>query len=190
VRVAQANRAAAILGADRVFLPGQDRFIADTSELRVAVARLIRAHRPRLVFATADASIHPDHAAVGSLVSAAAFYARLDHWERVPGGAALADGQPWAIERLFFPHCKMEPAWGRDYGFAVDVSATYERKRAALAEYGSIFNVETGDRLLTLYEAEDAYVGRQFGLAYAEAFKSHSPLLVESPTVFLPGLHG
>jgi hypothetical protein len=46
-----------------------------------------------------------------------------------------------------------------------------------------------GDRLLTLYDAEDAYIGRLFGEAYAEAFKSHSPLIVESPTVFLPGLH-
>jgi N-acetylglucosamine malate deacetylase 1 len=73
---------------------------------------------------------------------------------------------------------------------AVNVSATYARKQAALAEYGSIFNVEGGDRLLTLYEAEDAYVGRLFNVAYAEAFKSHSPLLVGSPTVFLPGLHG
>ena len=72
----------------------------------------------------------------------------------------------------------------------MDVSATYARKRAALAEYGSIFKVDGDDRLLTLYEAEDAYIGRLFDVAYAEAFKSHSPLLVASPTVFLPGLHG
>lgn len=190
VRAEQARHAAAHLGVDRLFLDAQDRFIADTPALRLAVARLIREHQPRLVFATTDACIHPDHAAVGSLVSAAVFYARLDHWDRVPDGAALATSQPWAIERLFFPHCKMEPPWGRDFAFAVDVSATYGRKRAALAEYGSIFNVEGGDRLLTLYEAEDAYIGRLFNVAYAEAFKSHSPLLVASPMVFLPGLHG
>lgn len=190
VRAEQARRAAAHLGVDRLFLGGQDRFITDTLELRLAVAQVIRKHQSRLVFATTDACIHPDHAAVGSLVSAAVFYARLDHWERVPGGTMLADSQPWAIDRLFFPHCKMEPPWGRDFAFAVDVSATYARKRAALAEYGSIFHVENGDRLLTLYEAEDAYIGRLFNVAYAEAFKSHSPLLVASPTVFLPGMHG
>ena len=189
-RAEQARRAAAHLGVDRLFLDAQDRFIADTPALRLAVARLIREHQPRLVFATTDASIHPDHAAVASLVSAAIFYARLDHWDRVPGGAALAASRPWAIERLFFPHCKMEPPWGRDFAFAVDVSATYARKRVALAEYGSIFNVEGGDRLLTLYDAEDAYVGRLFNVAYAEAFKSHSPLLVASPMAFLPGMHG
>jgi hypothetical protein len=45
-------------------------------------------------------------------------------------------------------------------------------------------------RLLTLYDAEGAYIGRLFNVAYAKAFKSHSPLLVASPTVFLPGMHG
>ena len=188
-RVAQAQRAAAILGADRVFLDGQDRLLTDTLSLRLQVAALIREHRPRLVFGTTDACVHPDHAAVGPLLSAAVFYGRLDHWQRVPGGELLADTAPWNVERLFFPHCKMEPPWGRDFAFAVDVSATYERKRAALAEYGSIFRVEEGDRLLTLYEAEDAYMGRLFGVAYAETFKSQSPLLVTSPTVFLPALH-
>lgn len=190
VRVEQARRAAAHLGADRLFLNKQDRFIADTPDLRLELAQLIRLHRPRLVFATTDASIHPDHAVVGGVVSAAAFYARLDHWERVPGGTILAESEPWAIDRLFFPHCKMEPPWGRDFAFAVDVSATYARKKAALQEYGSIFDVAGSDRLLTLYEAEDAYIGRLFAVAYAEAFKSHSPLLVSSPTVFLPALHG
>jgi LmbE family N-acetylglucosaminyl deacetylase len=188
-RVAQARRAAAILGVERLFLDGQDRLLADTLPLRLEVARLIRTHRPRLVFGTTDACVHPDHAAVGPLLSAAVFYARLDHWQRVPGGELLADSAPWNVERLFFPHCKMEPAWGRDFAFAVDVSATYAQKRAAINEYGSIFRVEEGDRLLTLYEAEDAYIGRLFGVAYAEAFKSQSPLLVASPTVFLPALH-
>jgi len=189
VRVAQAMRAAAILGVERVFLGGQDRLLADTQAVRLEVARLIRLHRPRLVFGTTNATIHPDHAVAGPLLSAAVFLARLDHWARVPGGELLTGTEPWNVERLFFPHCKMEPPWGNDLAFAVDVSATYDRKRAAINEYGSIFRVEEGDRLLTFYEAEDAYFGRLFGVAYAEAFKSHSPLLVESPTVFLPGLH-
>ena len=116
------------------------------------------------------------------------FYARLQHWERVPGGNALADTAPWVVSRLFFPHCKMEPAWG-EFAFAVDVSDTYAVKQRALAEYKSLFRVDEGDQLLELYEAEDLHMGRLFGVAYAEAFKSHSPLLVQDPAVFLPGLH-
>lgn len=189
VRREQALRAAHILGADRVILDQQDRFITDNLPTRLTLARLVRAHRPQMVFATTDACVHPDHASVEALVTAAVFYARLKNWDRVPGGEALSGTEPWEIKRLFFPHCKMEPAWG-DFAFAVDVSETYTWKKQALAEYKSIFQVEQGDQLLELYEAEDAHMGRLFGLAYAEVFKSQSPLLVQDPTVFLPALHG
>lgn len=190
VRVEQAHKAATILGADRLILDGQDRFIQDTIPLRLELAQLVRQHQPRWVFGTAEACIHPDHAAVEPLVTAAVFYARLKQWQRVPGGEKLAGSDPWEIERLFFPHCKMEPAWGDSFSFAVDVSDTYERKKEALAVYQSIFTVEEGDRLLSLYEAEDVHMGRIFGVAYAEVFKAHSPLLVDDLTLFKPGLHG
>jgi LmbE family N-acetylglucosaminyl deacetylase len=182
IRRQQAQRAAALLGADRLILDEQDRLIQDSIPLRLRLARW--------VFGTAKACIHPDHVAVEPLVTAAVFYARLRNWDQVPGGEVLADTEPWCVGRLFFPHCKMEPAWGRDFAFAVDVSATYARKKRALAEYRSVFTVETGDRLLELYEAEDMYMGRLFGVTYAEAFKAHSPLLVDDLTVFKPGLHG
>jgi LmbE family N-acetylglucosaminyl deacetylase len=189
VRVQQAQRAAKILGADRLILHEQDRLIQDTIPLRLELARLIRQHQPRWVFGTAEACVHPDHAAVGPLVTAAVFYARLGNWDQVPGGEVLAGTDPWVVERLFFPHCKMEPAWGASFDFAVDVSETYRRKQQALAEYRSIFEVEEGDQLLELYEAEDTHMGRLFGVAYAEIFKAHSPLLVDDLTVFKPGLH-
>ena len=188
-RRVQALNAAKILGADRVFLDRQDRFIVDDIPTRLAVAGLIRQHRPHMVFGTTGACIHPDHMAVTPLVTAAVFYARLKNWDRVPGGEVLANTEPWEIQRLFFPHCKMEPAWG-DFAFAVDVSDTYALKKKALAEYSSIFTVQAGDQLLELYEAEDAHMGRMFGIAHAEVFKSHSPLLVGDPTVFLAGMHG
>ncbi len=190
VRTQQAMHAAHILGADRILLDEQDRLIQDTIALRLKLARLIRLYRPRIVFGTAEATVHPDHTAVQPLVTAAVFYARLQNWGQVPGGELLADSTPWVVERLFFPHCKMEPLWGKDIDFAVDVSATYERKKRALAEYQSIFHVETGDQLLELYEAEDQHMGHYFGVRHAETFKAQSPLLVSDPTVFLPGLHG
>jgi len=190
VRVQQARQAAKILGADRLILNEQDRLIQDTIPLRLELARLIRQHRPRWVFGTAEACVHPDHAAVEPLVTAAVFYARLENWERVPGGETLAHSQPCVVERLFFPHCKMEPAWGGSFDFAVDVSQTYARKKEAMAQYRSIFEVDEGDQLLSLYEAEDMHMGRLFGVAYAEVFKAHSPLLVDDLTLFKPGLHG
>ncbi len=188
VRREQAMRAARILGADRLILDLQDRLIHDNIETRLKVARLIREHRPRWVFGTAEACVHPDHAAMEPIVTAAVFYARLERWDRVPGGELLADTEPWVIDRLFFPHCKMEPAWS-DFDFAVDVSETYAIKQEALAQYRSIFKAE-GDELLALYEAEDLYMGRLIGTRYAEVFKSRAPLVVEDPTVFLAAPHG
>jgi LmbE family N-acetylglucosaminyl deacetylase len=188
VRAAQAAEAARILGVDRLNLGLTDRLLADTQDVRLEVARLIRVHRPRWVYGIGEACIHPDHAAAVGLTRAAVFLARLGQWDRVAGGERLADQEPWAVERLFFPHCKMEPPWS-EFAFAVDVSDVYERKRRALAAYGSIFRPD-GDRLLALYEAEDQYFGRLLGVGYAEIFRSASPLLVDDPTAFAPGIHG
>lgn len=188
VRARQAAEAARILGAERLSLGLQDRLLADAQGVRLAVARLIREHRPRWIYGIGDACVHPDHAAAVGLTRAAVFLARLGQWERVPGGEALADQRPWAVDRLFFPHCKMEPPWA-EFAFAVDVSAVYERKRRALAAYQSIFQAE-GDRLLALYEAEDQFYGRMLGVTYAEIFRSAAPLLVDDPTLFRPAIHG
>jgi len=186
-RAEQAAAAAAILGVERVSLAMQDRLVADSIPARLEVARLIREHRPRWVFGTGEACVHPDHAAAATIVRAGVFFARLENWDRVPGGELLAGHAPWKIDRLFFPHCKMEPGWS-DAAFAVDVSDVYDRKRRALAVYGSIFTANDG--LLGLYEAEDQYFGRLTGVAYAEIFKAASLLLVDDPTVFLPAIHG
>jgi LmbE family N-acetylglucosaminyl deacetylase len=187
-RRCQAEHAAAILGVERIVLDFQDRLIQDTPATRLAVAEVIRRRRPRLVFGTTAATVHPDHAAMEPITRAAVFYARLRHWARVPGGELLGATEPWVVDRLFFPHCKLEPAWG-EFAFAVDVSGVYALKQRALAEYRSIFTVDEGDRLLQLYEAEDAHMGRLVGVAYAEIFRAHSPLAVADPTVFLPGVH-
>jgi N-acetylglucosamine malate deacetylase 1 len=187
-RAQQADEAARILGVERLSLDLQDRLLTDAMETRLRVARLIREHRPSFVYGTGEACVHPDHAAAVGLTRAAVFLARLGQWERVPGGNLLAEQEPWIVERLFFPHCKMEPPWG-EFAFAVDVSSVYDRKRQALAVYQSIFQAQ-GDRLLALYEAEDQYYGRMLGVAYAEIYRSAASLLVEDPTVFLPAIHG
>jgi LmbE family N-acetylglucosaminyl deacetylase len=155
VRAEQAHAAAHILGVDRCTLRLRDRLLQDTAEVRLEVARIIRLHRPHWVYSTGEACVHPDHAATVGLVRAAEFLARLGQWDRVPGGISLAEQEPWIVQRLFFPHCKMEPPW-LDFAFAVDVSAVYDRKRQALAAYTSIFAADE-DHLLALYEAEDQF---------------------------------
>ncbi len=187
-RARQAAEAARILGVDRITLHHQDRMLVDDAADRLEVAALIREHRPHTVYGIGEACVHPDHVAAASIVRAATFLARLRKWDQVPGGEALVATEAWAVPRLFFPHCKMEAPWS-EFAFAIDVSDTYELKRAALAVYTSIFD-PTDDRLLALYESEDRYFGRMLGVAYAEIFRSASPILLDDPGVIRPGVHG
>lgn len=132
-------KAAEILGVERKTLSLQDRLISDTIEARLQVARLLREHRPQMVFATAGAGVHPDHKALTEIVTNGVFYARLPKWDEIAGGEALRDTEPHEIQRLFFGHCRMEPAWDR-FDFAVDVSDVYDLKTAALRVYESVFS--------------------------------------------------
>jgi LmbE family N-acetylglucosaminyl deacetylase len=187
-RHGQARKAAEILGVDRATLTLQDRLIRDSAEARIEVAKIIRQFQPRMVFATSGAGVHPDHRALTDIVVNGVFYARLPKWEEVPGGESLRETAPHEIERLFFGHCRMEPAWDR-FDFAIDVTEVYDQKLASLRAYESVFS---GDQatLLDKYNAEDRYVGSLVGVRYAEAFRSRSPLLVESPEVFAAARFG
>jgi LmbE family N-acetylglucosaminyl deacetylase len=187
-RQAQAARAAAILGVQRTTLMLQDRLIRDTVDARLQVARLLRIHRPTTVFTTAGAGVHPDHAAVTDIVVNGVFYARLPKWQEVTGGQALDGTVPHEVERLFFGHCRMEPAW-TGFDFAVDVSGTYAQKMAAVTAYESVFSGDQAS-LIDKYSAEDRYIGSLVGVQYAESFKARSPLLVDTPEVFLRSRFG
>lgn len=188
VRGEQAARAATLLGVERTSLALRDRMIQDSIDARLSVARLIRVHRPRLVFTTSGAGVHPDHAAVTDIVVNGVFYARLPKWDQMAGGDLLAGTEPHEIDRLFFGHCRMEPPWS-GFDFAVDVTSAYAVKMAAVTAYEAVFS---GDQatLVDKYAAEDRYVGSLVGVQYAEAFKARSPLLVTTPDVFIKARFG
>jgi LmbE family N-acetylglucosaminyl deacetylase len=182
-RQAQAGDAAQILGVKRLTLNFHDRLITDTLEARLAIARLIRIHRPRYVFTTKGSGVHPDHRAVTEIVTNGVFYARLPKWDEVKRAESTLEGtEPHEIERLFFARCRMEPAW-HSFDFAVDISDWHERKRAAIAAYTSVFEGDQA-RLVERYAAEDQYYGSLLGVRYAEPFQARGPLLVSDPTAF------
>jgi N-acetylglucosamine malate deacetylase 1 len=182
IRRENAARAAGILGVDRLILDERDRLLQDSVALRLTVARLIRTHRPSLVFGTQGDGVHPDHSALTDIVVNGVFYARLPNWERVDGGELLAGTDSHQIDRLFFARCRMERAWTH-FDFAVDVSNVYEQKLAAIASYESVFQGEQAS-LVERYRAEDQYVGSLVGVRFAEPFKARTPLLVDTPMAF------
>ena len=183
VRRENAVRAAEILGVERLILGEHDRLLQDSVVSRLTVARLIREHRPRLVFGTQGDGVHPDHRALTDIVVGGVFYARLPNWERVEGGEFLSGTDPHEIDRLFFSRCRMERAWSH-FDFAVDVSDVYTQKLEAIRAYESVFQGDQAS-LVERYRAEDQYVGSLVGAPFAEPFKARSPLLVDSPMTFL-----
>jgi N-acetylglucosamine malate deacetylase 1 len=189
-RAEQAAAAARVLGAQRVCVGLPDRGLDDSIESRVRIADLVRRHRPSIVFTTLGSGVHPDHKNVTDAVVNGVFYARLPNWEavKIDGVASLAETPPHEVSRLFFGHCRMEPAWDR-FDFAVDVSSVYDRKLEAVRLFDSVFS---GDHaaLLDKYSAEDRYIGSLIGVRFAEQFRSRMPLVVDLPTVFQPARFG
>jgi LmbE family N-acetylglucosaminyl deacetylase len=178
-----AARAAEILGVERLILGERDRLLRDSVASRLTVARLIREHRPGLVFGTQGDGVHPDHRALTDIVIGGAFYARLPNWDRVDGGEILSGTEPHEIDRLFFARCRMERPWTH-FDFAVDVSGVYPKKLDSIRSYESVFQGDQAS-LVERYRAEDQYVGSLLGVQFAEPFKARTPLLVDSPATFL-----
>jgi N-acetylglucosamine malate deacetylase 1 len=138
VRLAEARRAADALGmALRVTLELPNRRLFDTFEARVALAKLLRRHRPRLVLGLGNKTplASPDHYQAMLITEAAVFYAKLSKWD------AHFDGLPvYVVPRFlyyFLAHRTLAPV--PSDGLVVDIGLTLEKKMAALACYESQF---------------------------------------------------
>jgi len=174
-RIAEAERARAVLGARwRENLGWTDRRIGkDAGHLGEAIA-FIRRHQPRTVAIPYWADRHPDHGAASELLREAVFTAGLRRYE---------PAQPaWKVDWIcyYFINDDAEPS------FVVDVSAEYERKRAALDCHASQFQRAApgaaATRLNTplfrqLAESRDAQFGALASVRWAEGFVVRDPLV-------------
>jgi bacillithiol biosynthesis deacetylase BshB1 len=174
VRVKEAAHAAQVLGAAwRVNLDWPDGGITgEPTQLRAAVD-LIRRARPRVIAIPYWTDRHPDHVAACDALRRAIFKSGLRRFETT---------QPhWRPDWVchYFINDSSTPS------FVVDVSAHYERKRAALACYRSQFeggadSVQTRLNAPTfrqLLESRDAQFGALAGVAFAEGFVVCEPIV-------------
>lgn len=137
VRLAEARRAAEILGVTRTTLDLPNRRLFDSFEARVALAKEIRRYRPRLVIGlggkTPTAS--PDHYQASLIIEAGVFYAKLTKWDDYFDGLA-----PYIVpQRLecFLMFNLMTIA--HPGAFVVDIGDTLQKKIDALACYQTQF---------------------------------------------------
>jgi N-acetylglucosamine malate deacetylase 1 len=190
-RAAEAAEAARILGARfRVNLDLGDGDLRTDRTAQLLVVEAVRRARPRLVLAPWTVDRHPDHERAGRLVAEAAWYAGL---------AKLETGLPaYRPDQVVFyaAYALLQPA------FLVDVTATFETKRAALRAYRSQFHdpsapssgaPETYVSSKSFWDGVEARAcayGRIANVAYAEGFLSKAPPTLADPAGAFAGYEG
>ncbi|MGH8909481.1 MAG: PIG-L deacetylase family protein [Egibacteraceae bacterium] len=166
-RMEEQRAACVALGVGEVeFLGYRDGYLTPSIEARRAVAAAIRRHRPEAVM-TLNPDLrwsswgyinHPDHRAVGDLVLHSinpAASTRL--WDLTLIDEGL---EPWDVAEL----------WLMSFGEGperVDVTATFDRKLAALRAHASQLNGWDPEARMRDFGAQ---VGKEVGVELAEAF--------------------
>ncbi len=173
-REREMRAAARKLGGEIEILSFHDCQIFDSYEARVQLAEVVRAYRPKIVFAPyhtnpsyhKDGGAHPDHTATGTIVRSALRYARFS-------GLKELRGVPWNAEHLIY---YMVPRT-RTPTLINDVSDSMEEWESIARCHESQMNLRDGRVLDALRKFRESW-GIMIGVAYAEGF------IMEEPVVF------
>jgi LmbE family N-acetylglucosaminyl deacetylase len=171
-RVKEADQAAKILGvAVRVSLNLPNRRLFDGFEERVALARIFRQYRPRVILGFGGKTIlaSPDHYQAMLITDAAVFYSRLSKWDEYFDGL-----QPHTItNQLSFPIALHRLDMPESSGYIVaDIGETLDRKLQAIQAYASQFP-PAKSRLFQTVEMMNRYFGLTAGFEAGELFMNY-----------------
>ena len=180
-REAEAEEARQVLGAAwRTNLRWPDGGIVGSDAQIADVVRLLRQCRPKTDALPYWDDRHPDHRAASDVLRRAVFRGGLRRFE--VEGANVPSWKPDWVCYYFIND-------SAPVSFAVDVSAHYPQKRAALACHRSQFAPAgsspidtrlTSPRFQQLIESRDAHLGALTGVAFAEGLVLKEPLLRDS----------
>lgn len=178
LRAKEAAEATGILGLSvRSNLQLPDRGLHNDAGYVLLIAREIRKHRPRVVFAPYANDRHPDHGAASRLVDEAVFNAKLRRYD--------TDTDAFTVERMYyyFINDTVQP------DVLVDATDDYKFKTAALRAYRSQFTPPDGSGTyvatplnqgyLERVEARDRLLGLSASCMYAEGFMCKQPYQVQ-----------
>lgn len=186
-RAAEARAAAELLGVharENLNFPDAGVMSEDAGQQRAVVA-CIRRLRPDVVLVPSADDPHPDHASGGTLIERALYLAGVSGFA-APGGEAA--WRPSAALR--YPgRREVRP------DVVVDVTATFEHRRAAIDAHASQFQRRTGGAdtplnapdFLDALEGRARVAGQRVGARYGEAFELLSPIALEDLSVFAGG---
>ncbi|MGB7921610.1 MAG: bacillithiol biosynthesis deacetylase BshB1 [Pyrinomonadaceae bacterium] len=185
VRAAEALEAARLMRLDlRLNLEQPDGHVWLTEEARRAMVRVIRAHKPKLIFTSHWDDPHPDHANTSRIVREAARLASMRRYDEEAGQLAVrVPALAHAVySRLVVP------------SFIVDVSDFLQEKMQAIRAHASQFYRPDADEpetrisdknFLNQIEWRMRYYGSLIGATAGEAFYIREALNVDDPLALL-----
>jgi bacillithiol biosynthesis deacetylase BshB1 len=193
-RAHEAEEAARILGVGwRQALTLPDGAIENTLDNRVAVVRVLRQLRPRVVILPYWQARHPDHAVTGTLGYDACFLSGLKKIDTgVPTDRSLSVGWDTGAE----PHRPFKIVYASLYAdvrpsFVIDITPFIEQRHQALMAYRSQYaNQSAGSGLFVPEEeirertfAEARHYGLLAGVRYGEPFVQKEVGLIDDLTL-------
>ena len=172
VRFAEATRAAEILGATcRINLNMPNRRLFDSFENRVALAKVFRRYRPKVVIGFGGKTVlaSPDHYQAMLITDAAVFYSRLTKWDE------YFDGLPThtIVNQLSFPIALHGLDLPESSGYIVaDIGSTLELKLEAIRAYRTQFPASKAG-IFRAVESMNRYQGLTAGFEAGEVFMTY-----------------
>lgn len=165
IRKAEATAAAAVIGADFIWMNYPDEFLFSTEHTRLDFLNIVRQSRPDVILTHAPSDYHPDHRATGQII-----------WDiRVMTTVPNIKTQAPPCEKIpEIYYC--DTIAGIDFvpQHYVDVSAQFELKKQMLACHKSQ-SLWLEDQYKMSYLEFIEYIGRyrglQCGARYAECFQ-------------------
>src|SRR5580658_2323650 len=179
IRRREAAAAARLLGvAHRENLRLPDAHLELRMDYKLAIARRIRALRPRTVILPYWEGRHPDHYTASRLGYEGCFLAGLKRLD-IPGEAF----RPFKVLYSTTYDRTVRPS------FVVDISGEFSRRTRAILAYGSQFRPKGGERRSKVYIPLDRlmhevhlvarFYGELVGVEYAEPFLTKEVMQVE-----------
>ncbi len=167
VRLAEAREAARILGVHaRETLTLPNRCLFDSFPARVALARIFRLWRPKIVLGIADKTpmASPDHWQAMQITDAAVFYSRLTKWDDEFAGLPAHTIQRQLWYPLGLSNLDISAGGGQ---FVTDISATLPIKLAAIRAYATQFPIAK-QRVFGWVESQARLYGQSAGFEAGE----------------------
>ena len=140
----------------------ENRFLLDSKEARIKVAEILRAQKPKIVFAPYWDDAHPDHIVAHFLAIAGVFTSRLTKID-----VAGDPYRPNKVIHYFASHLRCNP----EVSFILDITDFFEEKMQAVKCYRSqFFASERGSWVIEIIESMARYWGGMIGVKYGEIF--------------------